>query len=127
MLTAFLSISCLLNPLLPSGYEQRVLQSRRNGSSLFQPGPPDSRLRQSWGFGPEVFLIGHVAALVPIKNHAYLLRSLARVKSQVGLLFAGAELDPAYSTGLRELAASLGVSQRVRFCGKVGDIPYFWG
>jgi glycosyltransferase involved in cell wall biosynthesis len=92
---------------------------------LFQPGPPDPHLRQSWGFAPDTFLLGHVAQVIPVKNHEHLLKALARVKSKIGLLLAGAELDSAYAAHLRELAAALGVQVKVRFCGKVSDIPGF--
>ena len=93
---------------------------------LFHPGPPDPDLRQSWGFSPDTTIIGHVAQLVPIKNHAHLLRALARVKSdRVALLFAGAELDRDYAAEVRQLALGLGVLDRVRFCGRVSDVATF--
>jgi len=91
----------------------------------FRPGPPDLALRQSWGFSPDTFLVGHVAQLVPIKNHPHLLRALALADGKIGLLFAGAELDSAYATKLRQLAVALGVNKRVRFCDKVQNVSTF--
>ena len=94
-------------------------------TELFRPGELDLVLKKSWGFPAGTMLLGHVAQLVPIKNHPHLLRALARVKSNVGLLLAGAELDAAYAAQLRELAMALGIAKRVRFCGKVQDVPGF--
>ncbi|HEX4440103.1 MAG TPA: glycosyltransferase, partial [Thermoanaerobaculia bacterium] len=84
--------------------------------------PPRLGIRESLGLARDAFLVGCVAQLVPVKDHATLIRAAARVPSVV-LALAGKELDAEYASGLRRLAAELGVSRRVAFLGEVRDVP----
>lgn len=85
-----------------------------------QPAP----LRQELGLeGSEVFLVGVVGRLVPDKGGTFLLKAVARIAADLPsarFLFAGrgTEEEP-----LRREAASLGLSERVRFLGFREDIP----
>lgn len=92
---------------------------------LFRPGAADQATREKWGFPPGTFLLGHVAQVVAVKNHAHLIRAVAKVKTKVGLLFAGTEMDAEYAASLRNLAGELGVTDKIRFCGKTMDVPGF--
>jgi glycosyltransferase involved in cell wall biosynthesis len=66
--------------------------------------------------------VASVAQLLPVKGQDVLIRAIAD-RAQVHLLLAGSALQPAYAEQLRELAAGLGVSDRVHFLGNVSDVP----
>lgn len=77
---------------------------------------------------PKKELIGHeglpllisVARLQPQKDHATLLRALARIEQPAHLLLVGdGELKPA----LEKLAGDLGIRERVHFLGRRPDVP----
>jgi glycosyltransferase involved in cell wall biosynthesis len=99
--------------LIPRGVD--VERFKSNGT--------EPRLRREWLFPEGTTIVGHVGQFVPVKNHPHLLRALARTKSDVGLVLAGDFLDSAYTAEVRALAKELGVQDRVRFLGKVTDIP----
>ncbi|MCA9617590.1 MAG: glycosyltransferase, partial [Myxococcales bacterium] len=78
--------------------------------------------RQAWGAGPATTVIGTAGRMEEVKNHALLLRALAPLLAQedVLLVMAGdGDLRPATEA----LAGALGVAERVRFLGRVRDIP----
>ena len=89
----------------------------------FHPDTP-ARLgiRRERGIPADAFVVGCVAQLVPVKDHATLLRAVAQVPGAV-LLLAGRELDADYAAGLRRLAAELGAADRVLSLGEVRDVP----
>ncbi len=70
-------------------------------------------------------VIGHVGRFAPVKNHAFLLRTFARV----------AEADPAarlvmvgegpLEPEMKKLASDLGIGDRVRFAGTTQDIAAY--
>lgn len=67
-----------------------------------------------------------VARLVPAKNHALLLRTVARLRESgrdVSLTLVG---DGPLRGALEERARELGISQRVRFAGRRTDTPAFY-
>lgn len=68
------------------------------------------------------FLMGIVARLVPVKNHTMLFKAFAELADKMPRLhlavIGGGELE----LELRNLAASLGVAQRIHFCGLVNNI-----
>ena len=72
--------------------------------------------RSAWGVPPEAFVIGTVARLAPIKNHAMLLRALPHVAQDVHLVLIG---DGPLRPGLEDLARALGVAGRVHFVGQL--------
>jgi glycosyltransferase involved in cell wall biosynthesis len=99
--------------LIPRGVDIRKFKA--NGT--------ESKLRSEWRFPERTTVIGHVGQFVPVKNHPHLLRALAKTKSDVRLVLAGDFLDNSYTAEVRALAEELRVHDRVRFLGKVNDVP----
>ena len=75
----------------------------------------NARLR-SWGVPPGAFVIGTVARLAPVKNHAMVLHALQRLDEDVHLVLIGA--GPS-RRALEELAQELHVERRVHFLGQL--------
>lgn len=113
MLTQFFPEQGHKVKLIPRGVD--VSKFKANGT---EPG-----LRSEWRFPEGTTVVGHVGQLVPVKNHPHLLRAMAKTRPDVGLVIAGDFLDSAYTAEVRALAKELGVQDRVRFLGKVRDIP----
>lgn len=80
------------------------------------------RLRAQAGVGPKDILITTAGTNFMLKGIRSLLKSLALLPRQYKLHVAGGRNPRSY---LR-LAAQLGVSDRVRFLGKVDDMPSFY-
>jgi glycosyltransferase involved in cell wall biosynthesis len=72
--------------------------------------------RRSWGVPQDAFVIGMVARLAPVKNHAMVLRALQRLDEDVHLVLIGA--GPS-RRALEELAGKLHVDRRVHFTGQL--------
>ncbi len=73
----------------------------------------------------EPLVIGSVGSLLPIKNHALLIRSVAdllAVGVDLQLRIAG---DGPIRSQLTDLAESLGIADSVRFLGAINDVPDF--
>jgi glycosyltransferase involved in cell wall biosynthesis len=75
-----------------------------------------SARRHSWGLPQGAFVIGTVARLTPVKNHAMVLRALQRLDEDVHLVLIGA--GPS-RRALEELAKELHVEGRVHFTGQL--------
>lgn len=75
-----------------------------------------SARRRSWGVPPEAFVVGTVARLAPVKNHAMLLQALAYLGQDVHLVLVG---DGPSRGSLEDLAGRLGVAPRVHFTGQL--------
>ena len=73
-----------------------------------------SAQRSSWGVPAGAYLVGCVARLVAVKNHAMLLRAVAQLPVSVYAVLVG---DGPERAALESLAASLGLAARVRFLG----------
>ncbi|WP_309139675.1 glycosyltransferase family 4 protein [Siccirubricoccus sp. G192] len=88
---------------------------------MVEPGTdPAPRARGSGGPGVALLSVG---AVTPRKGHDVLLRALAGLPDLDWTLgIAGGARDPVHATGLRALAETLGIAQRVRFLGEV-DAP----
>ena len=65
--------------------------------------------------------LGLFGRTIPWKGHDVVLRALAHVP-QATAIFVGAEEDAAYAQSLRDLAAQLGLTSRVRFLGFREDV-----
>jgi glycosyltransferase involved in cell wall biosynthesis len=81
-------------------------------------------LRPRLGIAPEAFVAGVFGVADPVKRLEAVVRALARLTAEVPaadpvLLIAGAFPDPAYRERVQELAAELGVAERVRLLGRV--------
>jgi glycosyltransferase involved in cell wall biosynthesis len=88
---------------------------------------PRAAARRALGLSPDRFVIGTVAGLRPEKGHDVLLRALARVardghQPTVCAVGAGAQLPR-----LRDLAARLGVADRVVWAGERPDAARLLG
>src|SRR3984885_4216402 len=75
-----------------------------------------SARRHSWGVPQGAFVIGIVARLAPVKNHAMMMRALQRLDEDVHLVLIGA--GPS-RRALEELAGELHVDRRVHFTGQL--------
>ena len=79
------------------------------------------RARQALGLGNSLVVIGIVARLAPIKNHAHLLRAIAALPGlteNVRLLIVG---DGSERKKLEEMALELGIDTRTLFVGERRD------
>jgi glycosyltransferase involved in cell wall biosynthesis len=96
--------------------------------NVFRPGREASKTRQEFGVPADAFVIGHVGRMTPWKGQQYLLEAFAQVAAaapRAYLVFVG---DPvfdtdAYQRKLVELAARLGLTERVKFVGYRHDLP----
>ena len=75
-----------------------------------------SARRRSWGVPPDAFVIGTVARLAPVKNHALVLRALPRLDEDVHLVLVG---EGPSRRALEELTKELHVERRVHFTGQL--------
>ena len=75
-----------------------------------------SARRHAWGVPHGAFVIGTVARLAPVKNHAMVLRALQHLDEDVHLVLIGA--GPS-RRALEELARELHVDRRVHFTGQL--------
>ena len=80
-------------------------------------------LRQEWGFGPEQFLLVYGAEFSRRKSQEVLLRALAQLPEQVGLLLPG---DGALREECIRLSRELGLGGRVAFPGQVGNMALWY-
>lgn len=92
-----------------------------NRIAVVVPGTDDAP-RSSGSGGPGCAILS-VGTLVPRKGHDVLLRALARLFDlEWHLTIAGsARRDPVHARTLSALAEELGIANRVRFAGEVGD------
>ncbi|MFC1831692.1 glycosyltransferase [Thermodesulfobacteriota bacterium] len=88
------------------------------GSNAFEKVDEEDRIaqRRSWGLPDKAFVVGCVARLAPVKNHAMLLRAFASLPSRFHVVLIG---DGPSRAGLEELKNELGISTRVHFIGEV--------
>ena len=75
-----------------------------------------SARRRSWDVPQGAFVIGTVARLAPVKNHALVLRALQRLDEDVHLVLIG---EGPSRHALEELAKELHVDRRVHFTGQL--------
>lgn len=95
----------------------------RNGidTDRFSPGERSRVLRSTFGIAADVPLVGCIARLDPVKNHAMLLASFKRVTATLPyarLILVG---DGPLRHALQTLAADLGLSRVVIFAGAFPD------
>jgi glycosyltransferase involved in cell wall biosynthesis len=91
----------------------------------WQPRPADPVMRRELGVTTDSTLVLSVCRLFPEKGPAELIRAIAALHDtnhDVFLVLVGAPLDPAYVDELLELAATLGIAERVTFTGRRGDV-----
>lgn len=73
-------------------------------------------MKLAWGLPDDVIVVGSVARLAPVKDHAAMLHAIATLDDTVHLVLIG---DGPSRSALEILAAELGVAHRVRFLGTI--------
>ncbi|MEA2970307.1 MAG: hypothetical protein QOE78_3568 [Alphaproteobacteria bacterium] len=94
-------------------------------TDLMRPDKEAGRaLRRTWGVSDEAFVIGCVARLDPMKDHANFLTAAAQLaREDSGVHFVCVGHGPAaYRSELMRQAASLGLEDRVLWADAVGDM-----
>lgn len=81
-----------------------------------------NRIRKLYGLSVDDFVIGHSGSLIPLKNQAFLIRLLPRIKETIPnarlmLLGRGVEMDH-----LKNYASECGVADSVLLCGGVMNV-----
>ncbi|MBI3858589.1 MAG: glycosyltransferase [Planctomycetes bacterium] len=109
------------------GFPRNKLTVVHNGIDLEAYRPDRGlgrRLRAEWGIGDDEKLIGLVARLDPMKDHALFLESAARfAQGRAGIRFvcAGGG-DPGYAASLARSAERLGLSGKIVWAGDRSDM-----
>lgn len=111
--------------LAAEGIPDRHILTIHNGidAARFLIGENRWRIRERLGYAREQPLVGIVARLDPIKNHAVLLRAMARVivsHPEAVLLVIG---DGPLRAALAAQCGELGLAGNVRFLGNRDDVP----
>jgi glycosyltransferase involved in cell wall biosynthesis len=94
-------------------------------TDLMRPDAAAGRtLRRAWGLSDDAFIIGCVARLDPMKDHANFLNAAARfVRENASARFVCVGDGPAaYRDELKRLATSLGLADRVLWAGEFGEV-----
>jgi glycosyltransferase involved in cell wall biosynthesis len=94
-------------------------------TELMRPDAAAGRaLRRIWGIADEAFVIGCVARLDPMKDHANFLNAAARfAREEASVRFVCVGDGPAaYRDELKRLGASLGLADRVLWVGEAADV-----
>jgi glycosyltransferase involved in cell wall biosynthesis len=103
----------------------RLLSVIHNGvdTNTFQPGPRVGVLRRALGLDDGAWLIGTVARLTPVKNHALLIRACAALARSVPEMHAVIVGDGPRRTALERQVAEAGLGRRVHFLGSTRVTP----
>jgi glycosyltransferase involved in cell wall biosynthesis len=84
-----------------------------------------ARQRISWGFGPDLLIIGLVGRIDPMKGHPTFLRAaaiLARSRPDARFVCVGGGHET-YLRELRALASQLAIEDKVLWTGIIADMP----
>lgn len=81
-----------------------------------------SNWRKRVGLSEHCFLLGIVARLVPIKNHALLLGSMKNLCQKIPDIHLAIIGSGELEDNLRQQCSLLGITDRVHFCGIVNDM-----
>src|SRR5262245_37904896 len=94
-------------------------------TETMRPDPAAGRaMRRAWGVADDAFVIGCVARLDPMKDHATLINaaaSFARDNPDARFICVGTGRAD-YRAGLAATASSLGLSDRMIWAGELGDV-----
>ncbi|MHC1752834.1 glycosyltransferase [Humidesulfovibrio sp.] len=113
---------------LARGFPPRLLHVVDNGidTDRFRPDTAaGADLRASWGVTPQHRLIGLVARLDPLKDHATFLEAAAMLAAQradARFVCVGGG-GQKYAQTLRQRAESLGLAERLVWAGEQADMP----
>lgn len=101
--------------LIPNGVDTNVFKSR----------PRDNRLANKLALKHNELVLGCVAHFVPVKDHLSLLRALRLLRrSDINLLFIGADIDASYVRNVKHVVSELGLAERVHFLGHRADVNH---
>ncbi len=89
-------------------------------------GPVDPALRVELRLPRDSIVLGTVGRLVPIKDHATLLRAMALARETAPGLHLVVVGDGRERRALEDLAAALGIAQEVRFLGWRHDLAHIY-
>jgi glycosyltransferase involved in cell wall biosynthesis len=80
--------------------------------------------RRAWGIADDAFVIGCVARLDPMKDHANFLAAAARFTAKVptARFVCAGNGPPAYRAELEALAKSLGLADRIVWAGEIANM-----
>ena len=80
--------------------------------------------RRAWGIADDAFVIGCVARLDPMKDHANFLAAAARFTAKVptARFVCAGDGPPAYRAELEALAQSLGLADRIVWAGEIANM-----
>lgn len=99
-----------------------IIYNKPDFTRFYPPAEKErARAREHYGIAPEALAIGHAGTNYAIKGTAHLIRALALLPETYHLYVAGGRKHDA----LDHLAATLGITQRVHFLGRVNDMPGF--
>src|SRR5262249_26087828 len=122
------AIAAVSRPLRDYLVKQVEIDPRRvhvvpNGvdTDSFAPGRRSGSVRNAYGLGPKVVVIGHVGRFSPVKNHVLLVDAFARLvrhRSDVFLVLVG---DGPLRPSIEARVAELGIGDRVGFFGQARD------
>jgi glycosyltransferase involved in cell wall biosynthesis len=99
----------------------RVIPNSVN-TEHFRPGPPTGALRRKLGIASDCFVVGIVARLDPVKNHALLIDAFAAVRAEVPRVTLVIVGEGPLRGSLESRARSLGVASDVHFFGVSNDV-----
>jgi glycosyltransferase involved in cell wall biosynthesis len=108
--------------IVPRGKAHVVPNGIRLNEFQVRSVTPHERLRQVLGLAEGAFVVGNVARLNPVKDHATLLRAFARVLENVGHAVLVVVGGGGLYDDLVALAKRLGISEKVRFLGDREDV-----
>lgn len=127
--TTIVAVSHFVRDLIVKEYPHldkasiRVFYNRPDLERFFPPDKEERlRLRTAAGIGPEDVLITTAGTNFMLKGIRQIIRALALLPSNYKLHVAGGRNPSSYLA----LAGELGVAERVRFLGKVQDMPSFY-
>lgn len=107
--------------------EKTIVVPNGIDTDRFFPRPDErDRMRSKWGIADNQRLIGLVARLDPIKDHATFLQAaseIAKYRSDVRFVCVGGDGTDQYTRSLLTLAGELGVSSLVVWAGEIEDMP----
>jgi glycosyltransferase involved in cell wall biosynthesis len=92
-------------------------------TAVFRPGPRSGLLRRRLGLGEDRPLIGIVARLSPVKNHALLIEAFARVHREVPEAVLACVGEGPLRPVLQARIDALGLREHVHLLGEHSDMP----
>ncbi|CAK7010389.1 MAG: Lipopolysaccharide core biosynthesis protein RfaG [Desulfovibrio sp.] len=101
----------------------RVIYNKPDLTRFAAPSPEERKnARHAFGIAPETIAIGLATSNFQLKGTAPLIKALTKLPENCALVVAGGRNHAPYM----KLAQELGLGDRVRFCGKVDDMPAWY-